>query len=277
MSHTQSDHDQAQAITSGAKSNLAFALACLPKERRRDMVSFYAFCRVVDDIADDPGIPADERRERLSRWSSGLREGFREPDAIEAETERLRAKYGIDTELFIEIVKGMEMDIEGSARYRSFEDLQRYCYRVACAVGLVSLQIFGATHPDSSSYGVNLGYALQLTNILRDVGEDIEEGRVYLPLEDLERFGLTEDDLRNRVCGAEFRELMDFEAQRAEGFFDAAQRGLPRADRKELRAAQRMAKIYRGILNKMRADGFRVFDKRYRLSKVRMLAILLGL
>lgn len=240
------------------------------------MVSFYAFCRVVDDIADDPDRSDDERRTELAAWRAGLEHGFEHPGALEGETERLRRKYGIDTRLFVEVVLGMEMDIGERVRYRTFADLQRYCYRVACAVGLVSLKIFGADHPDSVGYGTNLGYALQLTNILRDVGEDIGEGRIYLPLDDLERFGVSEDDLRERRGGENFVALMEFEAERAEGFFRAAERAMPAADRRALSAARKMAKIYRGILSRMRADGFRVFEKRYRLPRWRMVAILLG-
>ena len=204
-------------------------------------------------------------------------EGFSSPDPVEAETERLREKYDIDTNLFVEVVRGMEMDIGGRARYESFEDLKAYCYRVACAVGLVSVKIFGAASKASEAYAVNLGYALQLTNILRDAGEDALAGRVYLPLEDLRRFGVEEGELRQGRPGAGFAELMAFEAERAESFFSAAEEGIPRSDRRELRAARRMGKIYRGILKKMQADGFRVYEKRYRLSKLRMLSILLGL
>jgi phytoene synthase len=272
----QSDSADPKQITASSKSNLAFAFACLPKERRKDMVSFYAFCRVVDDIADDPGIPDAERRSRLASWRQGLLDGFDKPGVVESETVRLREKYGIDSELFVEVVRGMEMDI-GGARYETFEDLKGYCYRVACAVGLVSLRIFGANAEGSDAYGINLGYALQLTNILRDVGEDVAEGRIYLPREDLERFGVSEEDLRERRGGEGFAALMRFEADRAEGYFLAAEKSLPEANRKELRAARRMGKIYRGILHKMRDDGFKVFEKRYRLGKLRMIAILLGL
>ncbi len=268
--------DDPEAITAAAKSNLAFALACLPRERRRDMVSFYAFCRVVDDIADEPGMPDAERRERLAAWREGLVGGFENPGRIEREVERLRAKYDIDTQLLVEVVRGMEMDV-GEVRYETFEELKGYCYRVACAVGLVSLKIFGARSEASERYGVDLGYALQLTNILRDVGEDMREGRIYLPREDMARFGVSEDDLRERGGGEAFGELMAFEAGRAEAYFRAAAEGLPAADRRALRAARRMGKIYHGILAKMRKDGFKVFEKRYRMGRLRMLAILLGL
>jgi phytoene synthase len=229
----------------------------------------------VDDIADDPGIPDALRLEYLDAWKRGLREGFEDPDMVQSETERIRSKYGIDTGLFIEIVSGMEMDV-GTVCYRTFEELKAYCYRVACVVGLVSIEIFGARHPASRDYAINLGYALQLTNILRDVGEDAVGGRIYLPDEDLERFGVNRDDILAGRSDERFLQLMRFEAARAATYFDEAEIALPQANRQALRAARRMSKIYRAILNKMSKDGFRVFEKRYRPGKLRMLAILLG-
>ncbi len=261
-------------IAARAKSNLTLALACLPRDRRRDMISFYAFCRVVDDIADEPDIPDCQRLQYLDAWECGLREGFGEPDSVQLETMRICRKYGIDVSLLIEIVRGMKMDV-GEVIYRTFAELKAYCYRVACAVGLISLDIFGANHPASRDYAVNLGYALQLTNILRDVGEDAAQGRLYLPEEDLERFGLRGSDILAGRSGEGFLELMHFEADRAAAYFDAADAGLPRVDRKALGAARRMSKIYRVILDNMIKDDFRVFEKRYRPGKLRTLAILL--
>ena len=261
-------------IASRAKSNLTLALACLPRERRRDMISFYAFCRVVDDIADDPDIPDHRRLEQLDAWEAGLREGFEKPDPVQAETMRICREYGIDSALLIEIVHGMKMDI-GEVSYPTFEALKGYCYRVACVVGLVSLDIFGASHPASRDYALNLGYALQLTNILRDVAEDAAEGRLYLPAEDLERFSVNAEDILAGRPGSGFSDLMRFESERARGFFDAADKALPPYDRKALCAARRMSKIYRNILYRMIGDDFRVFEKRYRPGRLRTLFVLL--
>ncbi|MCH2061187.1 MAG: squalene/phytoene synthase family protein [Verrucomicrobiales bacterium] len=261
-------------IASRAKSNLTLALACLPRERRRDMISFYAFCRVVDDIADDPDIPDHRRLEQLDAWEAGLREGFEKPDPVQAETMRICREYGIDSALLIEIVHGMKMDI-GEVSYPTFEALKGYCYRVACVVGLVSLDIFGASHPASRDYALNLGYALQLTNILRDVAEDAAEGRLYLPAEDLERFSVNAEDILAGRPGSGFSDLMRFESERARAFFDAADKALPPDDRKALCAARRMSKIYRNILYRMIGDDFRVFEKRYRPGRLRTLFVLL--
>ena len=265
--------DPAQ-ITARAKSNLTLALACLPRERRRDMVSFYAFCRVVDDIADDPGIPDSRRLEQLDAWENGLRAGFKDPDPVQQATMSICRKYDIDLSLLIEIVRGMKMDV-GAVAYRTFEELRAYCYRVACAVGLVSLDIFGAGHPASRDYAVNLGYALQLTNIIRDVAEDASQGRLYLPEADMERFGVRGKDLLAGKVGGGFLELMRFEADRATAYFDSSDAVLPDADRKALGAARRMSKIYRMILDRMIKDDFRVFEKRYRPGRLRTLSILL--
>lgn len=261
-------------IASRAKSNLTLALSCLPRDRRRDMISFYAFCRVVDDIADEPGIADSRRREELDGWECGLRKGFDNPDPVQAETMRLCSKYELDISLLIEIVRGMKMDV-GEVAYGTFAELKAYCYRAACAVGLISLDIFGAHHPASRDYAVNLGYALQLTNILRDVAEDAAQGRLYLPREDLDRFGVSGRDLLAGKCGEGFLELMYFEADRALSYFEAADTGVPQDDMKALGAARRMSKIYRNILDRMIKDGFRVFEKRYRPGKLRTLAILL--
>ncbi len=261
-------------ITSRAKSNLTLAFSCLPRERRRDMIAFYAFCRVVDDIADDADIPDAKRFKELDAWEAGLKEGFTSPDPVQSEMSRICHKYSIDPDLLIEIVHGMKMDI-GKVSYPTFEALKGYCYRVACAVGIVSLDIFGASHPASRDYAMNLGYALQLTNILRDVAEDASGGRMYLPEEDLDRFGVKAKDLLAGNLGSGFVDLMHYESERARNFFDAADEVLPREDMKALCAARRMSKIYRNILERMISDNFKVFEKRYRPGRLKTLAVLL--
>jgi phytoene synthase len=261
----------AEEIAQTSKSNLAFALLRLPPEKRRDMRSFYAFCRVIDDIADNPKTPREQKAAQLNAWKRGLVSGFENPGAVESETIRVRDKYGIDPELFLEVVRGVEMDLD-FAGYETFDELLRYCYRVASAVGLISVKIFGCVRDESNVYALNLGYALQITNILRDVGEDFrEDGRIYLPREDRERFGYSDEDLNNGVVNDAFRELMEFEAKRADDFYAKALGGLHAEDKKALRAAEGMRRIYSAILGKMRKGGFGVFERRYRISKLRML------
>lgn len=264
----------ASEITRKAKSNLAFALSILPKDRREDMVVFYAFCRVIDDLADDLDVPAEKRAASLSAWKQGLEQGFAAPDEFQREVIELRDKRAIPTELLTAIIDGCTMDLHPQ-RFGTWEDLSQYTWKVACAVGLVSVRLFGCQHPDSEKYAVALGHALQLTNILRDVGEDLSNSvRIYLPLADLGRFQYTERDLIGRVHDGRFMAMMAYQAERAEAFYQEAESLLPPSDRAALTPAIIMAETYRTLLQRMKADGFRVFDRRYSLSKARKLAIL---
>jgi phytoene synthase len=261
-------------ITRKAKSNLAFALNVLPKERRDDMVVFYAFCRVIDDIADEESRPVPQRKAELAQWRVGLTEGFSAPDDFQQEVVAMQKKYQIPQELMIAIIDGCDMDT-APQRFQTWEELQGYTWKVACAVGLISLKLFGASHPQSEIYAVHLGHALQLTNILRDVAEDIENGhRIYLPLADLEKFGYSEDDLVDRKYDDRFIALMSFETERCAALYEQARASLPAEDRKALVCAEVMREIYHTVLTQMRADKFRVFEKRYSLSKFRKMAIL---
>lgn len=263
----------AGTITRAAKSNLAFALACLPKERRRDTVTFYAFCRTIDDLADDEGQPVEKKVAGLAQWREGIERGFTNPTSLQAAVAELRDRYQIPTELFAELIRGCEMDLHPQ-RFNTWEDLSGYTHRVACVVGLISIHLFGCKDPQSAEYAVALGHALQLTNILRDVAEDLANGsRIYLPLEDLQRFDYSERDLLNHVHDARFLAAMNYQADRAEGFFQQAGRHLTATDRSALVSAEIMREIYHTLLDKMRDDGFRVFDRRYRLSRPRKLAI----
>ena len=263
----------ASEITRKAKSNLAFALTILPRERREDMVVFYAFCRTMDDLADDPGVAMAERVRALDAWEKGITAGFEAPDEFQREVIALRDRQQIPNELLVAIIDGCRMDLQPQ-RFETWDDLSGYIWKVACAVGLVSIRIFGCTDPGSERYAVALGHALQLTNILRDIGEDLANGRIYLPLGDLARFQFTEQDLIGRVYDERFLALMDHEAARAEAFYREADDALPAADRGALVPARIMGEIYHLLLEKMRGERFRVFEKRYRISKARKLAIL---
>jgi phytoene synthase len=264
----------ASEITRKAKSNLAFALGILPKERRDDMVVFYAFCRVIDDIADDAEIPLAERKAALSEWKHGLEHGFERPNEFQQEVVELRDRRQLPTDLLVAIIDGCRMDLKPQ-RFGTWEELSQYTWKVACAVGLVSIRIFGCKDPLSEKYAVALGHALQLTNILRDVGEDLANGgRIYLPLADLARFQYTERDLIGRVYDGRFLALMQYEADRAEAFYREAAEAVTDLDRSALVPAQIMGEIYHAVLAKMRADSYKVFHKRYRISGARKLAIL---
>ncbi len=186
----------------------------------------------------------------------------------------MRQKHHIDPELFIELISGCQKDLSPQ-RFGTWEDLQEYTYQVASAVGLICLPLFGANSERSKDYAIALGHALQLTNIIRDVGEDIENGvRIYLPLADLHRFAYTERDLLGQVYDSRFIALMDFQAQRAQELFQEARRLQPAEDRKALVAADTMFSIYFELLQKMQKDRFKVFSKRYQISKAKKALLL---
>jgi phytoene synthase len=257
----------AAKITRESKSNLALAFVALSRERRDDITIFYAFCRVIDDIADSTELTPDEKAHDLRAWRRWLREGESDEPALACDLRAVMAKYSLTPAMLEEIIEGVEMDLR-NVRYDTFEELRVYCYRVASAVGLVSIEIFGYRNPICREYAIQLGLALQVTNIIRDVGKDLDNGRIYLPQQDLARFGYPEEDLRLRKYNEPFRRLMEFEAARAEGFFAKAAGLLPREDRRSMVAAEIMRSVYQALLSRMKADDFRVFEKEYRLSRL---------
>jgi phytoene synthase len=257
----------AATITRQSKSNLALAFVSLGHERKRDITIFYAFCRVIDDIADSTQLSTVEKRVRLAKWRQMLHRATQDEPLLARDVRQLIAKYSLPLHMLEEIIAGVEMDLN-TLRYATFEALRVYCYRVASAVGLVSIEIFGYHNPRCKEYAVELGLALQMTNIIRDVGKDLVNGRIYLPLEDLARFHYSESDLARRHYDARFLQLMEFQAQRARQFFANAALALPPEDRKAMTPAEIMGSVYRGLLRRIELDKFRVFEKEYRLSKI---------
>ncbi len=257
----------AQRITRASKSNLALAFISLGKERRRDITVFYAFCRLIDDIADSTELDAVAKAQQLARWRAALSGPAKDEPAIAGEVRALLGNYPITPAMLEEIIDGVEMDLTIS-RYETFAALREYCYRVASAVGLVSIEIFGYRNPACRQYAVELGLALQMTNILRDVDKDFGHGRIYLPQDEMGRFGYSAPDLAARIYDQRFVRLMQFEADRAHRFFESAAAVLPREDRRSMVSAQIMASIYRALLRQMERDRFRVFERNYGLSKL---------
>jgi phytoene synthase len=267
---------QAEQITRRSKSNLAFAFVSLPRERRRDITAFYAFCRRVDDVADDPGISITERREWLNGWRTWIYKPAPDEPDFAGEVRRIIEKYHVDRKLFEDILDGVEMDLE-PVRFQTFAELSVYCYRVASAVGLVSIEIFGYQNAQCHGYAYNLGMALQLTNIIRDVDVDLRNGgRIYIPLDEMSRFGYSEASLLARVYNNSFLNLMRFQADRARSFYGKARRLLPNEDRKSMIAAEGMRAIYWKILRRIEADRFRLFGKNYRLSRLEKAMTIFG-
>lgn len=267
-------NESAAHITRKAKSNLAFALACVPRVRRDDLVTFYAFCRIIDDLADDLDVPLARRQQGLADWKAALTDDTRDGPHLADEVRAVRDRHTIDPGLFLEIIAGCESDLHPQ-RFETWEDLQAYNYRVACAVGLASLPIFGASDA-SRDYAITLGHALQLTNIIRDVGEDLDnDGRIYLPRTELARFDYTEHDLTHRVHDERFVALMEFQARRAEDLYRQVENLRPPADRHALIAPEIMRHIYHAVLQRIRANQFRVFHHRHRVSKALKVSIML--
>jgi phytoene synthase len=257
----------AEAITAGSGSNLAIALRVLPVGRRQDMRIFYAFCRVVDDLADEPGLSKETRRAGLRLWREALTAGTAvsgEPSLAVALRE-VFARREVPFELACEIVHGCEMDLAG-VRYRTWDELRQYCYRVASAVGLVSARIFGGVGCDR--YAEDLGLALQLTNILRDSAEDFSvSGRVYLPLEEMEAFGVKPGEWVTREPRG-WADLMRLQANRTRELYSAAVHSLPESQRRGMVAAEIMRAVYGRLFDDMAMDGFRVWERRYRVGRM---------
>jgi phytoene synthase len=268
---TPDEYCQQKAAKSG--SSFYYSFLFLPADRRRAITALYAFCREVDDIADevsDVGVA----RTKLAWWRTEVANLFA-GHARHPVTQALApfvSPFGLDARRLNEIIDGMEMDLV-QHRYADFDGLRLYCHRVAGVVGQLSASIFGYTNTSTLEYAESLGLAFQLTNIIRDVGEDARRDRVYLPADELARFGLTAEDILARRGGHDFVRLMEFQADRAQSCYaDAFQRLAPE-DRRSQRAGLIMAAIYRTLLDEIRSDGFQVLEGRVALTPLRKLWI----
>jgi phytoene synthase len=265
------------ALTRRSRSNFYYAFLALPRPRREALYAVYAFCRTVDDVAD-LGRDHQAQRAQLARWREDVARCFEPgPPPTHPIARQLAAavrRYPIPRASLEAVIEGCEMDLAGM-RFETAEDLYPYCRRVASAVGLCCIEIFGYTDPRARDYAVHLGIALQLTNIIRDVGADAREGRVYLPRRELEAFGVGEDDLRAGRYGERFVRLMEHQALRARGFYAAAAEAYPLADARSLVPAEIMGRIYRALLEEIAARRFAVFGERIVLPARRKVAIAL--
>ncbi len=268
---TPDEYCQQKAAQSG--SSFYYSFLFLPPERRRAITALYAFCREVDDIADevsDPGIA----RTKLAWWRTEVANLFagHPQHPVTKALAPFVAPHGLDAARLNEIIDGMEMDLVHH-RYPDFESLELYCHRAAGVVGQLSASIFGYSNPSTLEYAEALGIAFQLTNIIRDVGEDARRGRVYLPADELARFGLGAEDIVERRGGEGFRKVMELQAERAHAYYDLAFSKLAPEDRRSQRAGLIMSAIYRTLLDEIRRDGFEVLDRRIALTPVRKLWI----
>jgi len=265
--------DYCQQKTAQSGSSFYYSFLFLPPPRRRAITAFYAFCREVDDVVDEC-TDLDVARTKLAWWRTEvavLYEGkAKHPVALALAA--LLPEFNIEQARLHEIIDGMEMDLT-QHRYADFSALQKYCYRVASVVGLVSAEIFGHSHPDTLKYAENLGMAFQLTNIIRDVGEDARRDRIYIPVDELARFNVTAADIMHARHSEAFVQLMQFQVERALNYYRDAMSFLPQQDRRAQRPGLVMAAIYRTLLEEIRADGMQVLNQRTSLTPLRKLWI----
>ena len=262
-------------LTRKSRSNFFYAFLCLPRPQREALYAVYAFCRIVDD-AVDVGQDQPAKRKELDRWRGEIAQVF-EGSPTHPAAQRLQAAvklFPIPREALNEIIAGVEMDLDRST-YKTFDDLYPYCYRVASAVGLCCIEIFGYSDMRAREYAVNLGVALQLTNIMRDVQPDALAGRVYLPQDDLDRFGITAGDLAAGRYTPEFLSLMQHQAARARDYYERAWTALPRSEEHRLFAAEIMGRTYFALLETIERRRFRVFGRRVSVPTPRKLSIAL--
>jgi len=258
----------ATAITRQSNTNFYYSFSLLPRPQREALHAVYAFCRYTDDIVDEEPDPG-RKAVRLRRWRMELGRALSGASAFPLlnQISAVARRFSIPVELFHDLIRGMEMDLTRT-RYQRFDDLHEYCYLVASTVGLMCRPIFGALNPSTRAYAVNLGIALQLTNILRDVKDDARRGRIYLPLEDLERFGVREEDILQSRYTPQFVELMRYECDRARSYFDAARASLRDEDKYYFFAARIMWSIYAHLLRRIERDGYIVFARHISVSSL---------
>ncbi|TMG97560.1 MAG: presqualene diphosphate synthase HpnD [Betaproteobacteria bacterium] len=254
-------------------SSFYYSFLFLPPERRSAITALYAFCREVDDVVDDMTDP-DIARAKLAWWRQeiGLAYAGTAQHPVARALQPVITRYALPEAQFQTVIDGMTMDLEQN-RYLDFSSLEQYCHRVAGVVGLMSAEIFGYDHPDTRVYARDLGIAFQLTNILRDVGEDARRGRIYLPQDDLARFEVAPSSLLGGKGSDAFRRLMAFEAVRTRAWYARALAKLDPRDRRSQRAGLIMAAIYRTLLDEIAHDGFNVLDRRTSLTPLRKLWI----
>jgi len=269
---------QSRTITRKSASNLALAFMLLPKAKRDGMSALYAFCREVDDVADNESLPVQQRREQLAAWRADVRRacGPETPQfPVNRELQPVIRQYHLPFEHFDALLQGVEMDLDIN-RYQNYEQLELYCYRVASVVGLLSIEVFGYENAACRQYAICLGQALQLTNILRDVRSDAQRGRIYLPLSELVRFGLLPEEILRLDYSPRFVELANSVAQRARHFYRLARETLPAADRRSMVAAELMGSVYWRLLRKLERQRFDVFGPELtRLNKGQKALLLL--
>jgi 15-cis-phytoene synthase len=267
-------------IARSAAKNFYYGFLVLPAQKRNALCAVYAFMRRADDISDDPGLPFEQRRQKLNDWMDGLRrvvEGSKTDDPVLMALADSQKRFNIPLELLEKLVQGTTMDVaEAGARlqYETFDQLYDYCYHVASVVGLVCIRIFGYRDPRAEGLAERTGVAFQLTNILRDVKEDWQMGRVYIPREDLDRFGIDAQVLVNGSAAVLTRPVLAFQAERAREYYRSAEELLPLIDDDSQPALWTLVEIYRRLLERITQRDYDVFSERVRLSTAEKVSVL---
>ncbi|MCI0449088.1 MAG: squalene/phytoene synthase family protein [Chlorobi bacterium] len=264
-------------ITQKSKTNFLYSFSLLPREKYEAINTVYAFCRHTDDIVDNELESSEVKFKKIREWRDEFQKALNGDSSysILNQVNKIIKKFNIPAEPFFELIKGMEADLQTS-RYNDFESLYQYCFRAAATVGLMCIEIFGYKTENARQYAVNLGIAMQLTNILRDIKYDALNGRIYIPEEDLKHFGYSESDLFSFRYNDSFIELMKFECGRAREYFEKANNAFHKDDRKLLFPARIMQKIYFNILRKIEKMNYNVFHKKAKISKVKKLYYTFG-
>jgi len=256
-----------------------YSFLVLPPEKRRAIIAVWDFCRAVDDAVDEcvEGNSLPSGRDAVRFWRAELAAAYANESPSTMQAQQLIPfirRFDLPRDAFEDVIDGVAMDLDTTS-YGTFEELYEYCRRVASAVGMICIRIFGCATPRAREYALNLGVALQLTNILRDVRDALERGRVYLPQSDLAAFDCTVDDLRRGIVTPSLRRLLEFECRRAREFYQRAEKALPREDRRRLVAAEIMRAVYFETLRRIERRGYDVFDGATRVPRPRQAAIAL--
>ncbi|GAB6282574.1 MAG: presqualene diphosphate synthase HpnD [Ignavibacterium sp.] len=271
------EEDLAKEISKKSKSSFYYAFNLLPEPKRDAMNTVYAFCRETDDIVDEGLEDENIKYQKLVKWRLELEKAFKNNSSnyLLNKLAKIVMQFNIPIDYLFELIKGMEMDLQNK-QYRNFDELKLYCYRVASTVGLMCIEIFGYKNPSAKLFAENLGIALQLTNIIRDVSKDAKKGRIYLPQDELKIYNYSEQDLFNKKYNFNFISLMEFQTNRAKEYFYKATESLDKNDKPSMFAARAMQHIYYRLLEKIIKEKYDVYNKNIRVSTFEKVSISLG-
>jgi 15-cis-phytoene synthase len=264
-------------FTKKSKTNFLYSFSLLPKEKNKAINTIYTFCRKTDDIVDDENFSIEERSEKLNKWREEFIRSLNQEsnDELLNRVSTVIKKFNIPVEPFLALIEGMEWDLK-KKKYQTFDELYDYCFRAASTVGLICIEIFGYRKKETKDFAINLGIAMQLTNILRDIKSDSERDRIYIPIDELRRFNYSEDDLFKNVINENFIELMHYQVERAKFFYEKADSFLSKEDKGLMFSARIMQHIYYRILEKIEKNGYNIYKQRMRISNFKKIFITFG-